>query len=49
MTFYDRNAELEALERAHGSPGHGLHVVYGRRRVGNAELLKQFCADRVHV
>ncbi|MCU4975401.1 ATP-binding protein [Halobacteria archaeon AArc-m2/3/4] len=49
MTFYDRADELEALERAFDSPGHGFYVVYGRRRVGKTELLKEFCRDRPHV
>lgn len=49
MTFYDRHAELEALERAHDSADHDLYVVYGRRRVGKTELLKRFCADRAHI
>ncbi|WP_276257982.1 ATP-binding protein [Haloglomus litoreum] len=49
MTFYDREDELAALESAFVSGGHDLFVVYGRRRVGKTELLKQFCADRPHV
>ncbi|WP_178917824.1 ATP-binding protein [Natronomonas gomsonensis] len=49
MTFYDREAELNALETTFESPGHGFQVVYGRRRVGKTELLKKFCRDRPHV
>jgi AAA+ ATPase superfamily predicted ATPase len=49
MAFYDRDTELEALERAHESPTHELYVVYGRRRIGKTELLKRFCADRAHI
>lgn len=49
MTFYDRTAELDALETAADSSGHEFFVVYGRRRVGKTELLKEFCADRDHV
>jgi len=49
MTFYDRVDELDALSNAFDSPGHGFYVVYGRRRVGKTELLKQFCADRPHI
>lgn len=49
MTFYDREAELAALESAVDSPGHAFYVVYGRRRVGKTALLKSFCADRPHV
>ena len=49
MTFYDRVDELDALETAFTSPGYAFYVVYGRRRVGKTELLKQFCADHTHV
>jgi AAA+ ATPase superfamily predicted ATPase len=49
MTFYDRTGELDALDTAFESPGHDFYVVYGRRRVGKTELLKEFCADRPHI
>jgi len=49
MAFYDRDDELEALEGAFESPGHGFYVVYGRRRVGKTELLKEFCRERPHL
>jgi AAA+ ATPase superfamily predicted ATPase len=49
MTFYDRTEELDALDTAFESPGHDFYVVYGRRRVGKTELLKEFCADRPHI
>ncbi|GAD53903.1 archaeal ATPase, fused to C-terminal DUF234 domain [Halarchaeum acidiphilum MH1-52-1] len=49
MTFYDRADELDALEMAFESAGHAFYVVYGRRRVGKTELLKEFCADRPYV
>ncbi|WP_440767214.1 ATP-binding protein [Natronorubrum sp. DTA7] len=49
MTFYDRDDELAALETAADSPGHDFYVVYGRRRVGKTELLKEFCTDRPHI
>jgi AAA+ ATPase superfamily predicted ATPase len=49
MTFYDRGDELDALATAFNSPGHVFYVVYGRRRVGKTELLKEFCTDRPHI
>lgn len=49
MTFYDRATELDALETAFESPGHDFFVVYGRRRVGKTELLKEFCREQPHV
>src|SRR6056297_2918184 len=49
MTFYDRETELATLETAFDSSGHEFYVVYGRRRVGKTELLKEFCTDRPHI
>jgi hypothetical protein len=49
MTFYDREAELDTLTDAAESPGSDFIVVYGRRRVGKTELLKEFCANRPHI
>jgi len=49
MTFYDRADELDALVDAFESPGHDFYVLYGRRRVGKTELLKEFCDDRPHI
>jgi AAA+ ATPase superfamily predicted ATPase len=49
MTFYDRDEELEALSAACESPGSDVFVIYGRRRVGKTELLKEFCTDRPHI
>ncbi len=49
MTFYDREAELDTLTDAVESPGADFIVVYGRRRVGKTELLKEFCTNRPHI
>jgi AAA+ ATPase superfamily predicted ATPase len=49
MIFYDREEELNTLTTAVESPGSDFVVVYGRRRVGKTELLKEFCADRPHI
>ena len=49
MTFYDREDELDTLTAAVESPGSDFVVVYGRRRVGKTELLKEFCSDRPHI
>ena len=49
MTFYNREEELDALTSAFESPGADFFVVYGRRRVGKTELLKEFCADHPHI
>lgn len=49
MTFYDRETELDTLDDTFESDGHAFVVVYGRRRVGKTELIKEFCADRPHI
>jgi len=49
MTFYDRDDELTALNTAFKSSGHAFYVVYGRRRVGKTELLKEFCSEHEHI
>ena len=49
MTFYDREDELDALESAFDSPGHAFFVIYGRRRGGKTELIKEFCSERPHI
>ncbi|MFW5938015.1 MAG: ATP-binding protein [Halanaeroarchaeum sp.] len=46
MTFHDREDELAALEREFEADRFGFVVLYGRRRVGKTELIKEFCADR---
>lgn len=45
MDFVDREAELEGLEQVY-EKGSGLFVLYGRRRVGKTELVKQFMEDK---
>ena len=47
--FVDRQEELAALERAYGSGRAELLVIYGRRRVGKTELLREFCRGKPHV
>ena len=49
MTFYDRGEELDTLTSAADSEGHSFVVLYGRRRVGKTELLKEFLRDRPHL
>lgn len=49
MTFHNRDDELAALVTALESAGHDFYVVYGRRRVGKTELLKEFCVNQPHV
>ncbi len=49
MTFYNRVDELDALGTAFESPGYAFFVLYGRRRVGKTELIKEFCSERPHI
>jgi AAA+ ATPase superfamily predicted ATPase len=49
MTFHDREDELDALDTALESPDHDFYMVYGRRRVGKTEPLKEFCPDRSYI
>jgi AAA+ ATPase superfamily predicted ATPase len=42
MLFIDRQRELQALDRFYSSPGAGLFILYGRRRVGKTRLLTYF-------
>lgn len=47
--FIGREAELQFLESKYKAPGGQLIVLYGRRRVGKTETLKQFCKNKPHV
>lgn len=46
MRFIDREVELEFLEKKFNSVGAQFVVIYGRRRVGKTELIKQFCKEK---
>ena len=49
MRFYDRNAELEALEKACSTKGSEMIVVSGRRRIGKSRLIDEFLKNKDHV
>ena len=42
MRFYDREAELKALEKARSSKGSEMVIISGRRRVGKSRLVDEF-------
>ncbi|MBO3810265.1 MAG: ATP-binding protein, partial [Candidatus Brockarchaeota archaeon] len=46
--FIDREWELEFLEEKFGNKRQ-LIVIYGRRRVGKTELIKQFCKNKDYI
>ena len=41
MKFYGREAQRKSLHRMFGRSGHKVALIYGRRRVGKSELIKQ--------
>lgn len=47
--FIGRKEELQFLEEKYGASGGQLIVLYGRRRVGKTETLRQFCTGKEHV
>jgi len=47
--FINRQAELAQLNQLYNSNRAELFVLYGRRRVGKTELLREFCADKSHL
>lgn len=47
--FIGRKMELSFLEEKYKSTTGQLIVLYGRRRVGKTETLKEFCKDKPHV
>ena len=47
--FIGRESELNFLEERYSSNKGELVVLYGRRRVGKTETLKQFCKDKPHL
>ena len=44
--FVNRKNELESLEKAYTARNTNFIVIYGRRRVGKTELIKQFLKDK---
>ena len=46
MKFIDRERELNALENFWAEPDPQLIVIYGKRRIGKTELIKQFIRDK---
>jgi hypothetical protein len=48
MKFYDRKAELAALENACSSKSSEMIVVSGRRRIGKSRLIDEFLKNKDH-
>ena len=48
LRFYDRGAELAALEKACSTTGSEMIVVSGRRRIGKSRLIDEFLKNKDH-
>ena len=49
LMFIGRDAELEFLNEKYKEDKAQLIVLYGRRRIGKTETLKEFCKDKKHI
>jgi len=49
MMFIDRSKEMNALQKRYKSDDFEFMVIYGRRRIGKTELIKQFSKDKPHI
>lgn len=49
MMFTNREEELEALNQEWNKDEFSLMVIYGRRRIGKTELIKQFSRKKPHI
>ncbi|MEW5760774.1 MAG: ATP-binding protein [Candidatus Thermoplasmatota archaeon] len=49
LNFIDRKEELELLNEKYRMRGFDFIVIYGRRRIGKTELIKQFIKDKPHI
>jgi AAA+ ATPase superfamily predicted ATPase len=47
--FIDRKEELAFLQERYAKNGFEFFVIYGRRRIGKTELIKQFITDKPHL
>ena len=47
--FIGRTEELKFLNDRYKSNNAELIVLYGRRRIGKTELIKEFCKDKKHI
>lgn len=47
--FIGRKQELQFLEDKYNGKGGQLVVLYGRRRVGKTETLREFCKGKQHI
>ncbi|MCL2135720.1 MAG: ATP-binding protein [Candidatus Bathyarchaeota archaeon] len=46
MKFYDRKAELAAMEKAYSTENSEMIIISGRRRIGKSRLIDEFLKDK---
>ncbi len=49
LPFVNRKKELNFLNEKYSSGSSELIIIYGRRRVGKTELIKNFVRDKPHI
>lgn len=49
INFINRELELKVLNERYQNSKAELIVIYGRRRVGKTEIIKQFCKNKLHL
>lgn len=49
LKFINRKDELQFLEDRYGHEGFDFIILYGRRRIGKTELIKNFVKDKPHI
>ncbi len=47
--FINRKDETDFLEERYNKPGFDFFVIYGRRRIGKTELIKNFIKNKPHI
>lgn len=47
--FINRKDEMDFLEERYNKPGFDFFVIYGRRRIGKTELIKNFIKKKPHI
>ena len=47
--FVGRRRELDFLEKNYAEKKFGLIVIYGRKRIGKTELIKNFVKNKPHI
>jgi len=49
VRFFDREKEIDFLEKKYKEKGFQFIIIYGRRRVGKTELIAYFSRGKPHI